>query len=186
MESYRTVAFWHANIIRICGPIPVVICGNKIENSGSRKVMESDIKFHKKHRLQYYEVSAIASYNFDKPFFKLAQILSNQADLYFLERSKLKPAEVIYEPKEGHADGDDGSIEVDDSSSLSGSMSVSDTKTNADSLCNSLSNNSKPVLASRPHGGRGGGGGGGDDDDDEDVGSVGQAGSIISEYTCND
>jgi hypothetical protein len=185
MESYRNVAFWHANIIRICGPIPVVLCGNKIENSGSRKVMQSDIKFHKEHRLQYYEVSAVASYNFDKPFFKLSQILSNQADLYFLEKSILKPPEIIYEPKEGHLDGD-GSIAGGDSSSLSMSMSaVSNTKTNADSSSTSFSN-SKPVLTSRPLGEGGGGRGDSGDDDADDQGSVGQAGSIISEYTDND
>jgi hypothetical protein len=137
--------------------------------------MQSDIQFHKEHRLQYFEVSAVASYNFDKPFVKLSQILSNQADLYFLESSKLKPAEVIYVPKEGHADS---SIFTSggDSSSLSRSMTVSDTKTDADSSSINLFSNSKPHS--------GGGGGGGDNNDDD--GSVGQAGSIISEYTDND
>ncbi|CAF4308237.1 unnamed protein product, partial [Rotaria sordida] len=29
--TYRNVPQWHKNIIRICGNIPIVLCGNKID-----------------------------------------------------------------------------------------------------------------------------------------------------------
>ena len=97
--SYQNLSYWYENIQRICGRIPVVVCGNKVELEAERKVKLQDISFHEQHQLQYFEISALACHNFVDPFLYLATKLSNQKDLYFLDKPVLKPREVEYNPK---------------------------------------------------------------------------------------
>ncbi|CAF4228740.1 unnamed protein product [Rotaria sordida] len=45
--TYRNVSQWHKNIIRICGNIPIVLCGNKIDVK-DRKLKAKSITYHRK------------------------------------------------------------------------------------------------------------------------------------------
>jgi GTP-binding nuclear protein Ran len=61
-------------VCRVCGNIPIVVCGNKVD-VGTKKVT-----FHMKKKLQYYEISAKSGYNLDKPFQYLADKLAGYVE----------------------------------------------------------------------------------------------------------
>lgn len=67
LQSYRDNILW-LNFIRetTCPKIPICLIGNKIEVK-KRVVLSKIIKFHLKHGLIYYEMSALSGYNLEKP-----------------------------------------------------------------------------------------------------------------------
>merc|ERR1712014_236972 len=80
-QSYKNVPNWHRDLVRVCEGIPVVLCGNKVDEK-DRKV-----------NLQYYDISAKTNYNYDKPFLYLARKVTNQSNLSFVEAPALFPSE---------------------------------------------------------------------------------------------
>jgi GTP-binding nuclear protein Ran len=90
--TYRSVPNWHRDLTRVCENIPIVLCGNKVDIK-DRKVRAKNITFHRKKNLQYYEISAKANYNFEKPFLWLARKLAGDNDLIFVEAPAMKPPE---------------------------------------------------------------------------------------------
>jgi GTP-binding nuclear protein Ran len=76
----------------VCENIPIVLCANKIEVK-DRKVKAKQITFHRKKNLQYYEISAKANYNFEKPFIWIARKLAGEPELKFVEAPALAPPE---------------------------------------------------------------------------------------------
>jgi GTPase SAR1 family protein len=60
---------------RVCGNIPIVLCGNKVDVK-NRQVKAKQVTFHRKKNLQYYEISAKSNFNFEKPFLYLARKLT--------------------------------------------------------------------------------------------------------------
>jgi len=91
--TYKNVANWHRDLVRVCESIPIVLCGNKVDIK-DRKVKIKQITFHRKKNLQYYDISAKSNYNFEKPFLWLARKLLNEPNLIFVESPALQPAEV--------------------------------------------------------------------------------------------
>jgi len=91
--TYKNVANWHRDLVRVCENIPIVLCGNKVDIK-DRKVKIKQITFHRKKNLQYYDISAKSNYNFEKPFLWLARKLLNEPNLIFVESPALQPAEV--------------------------------------------------------------------------------------------
>mmetsp|Transcript_1210 Transcript_1210/g.3541 ORF Transcript_1210/g.3541 Transcript_1210/m.3541 type:complete len:218 (-) Transcript_1210:82-735(-) len=81
--TYKHLLYWHRNIVRLCGHIPIVLVGNKVDLR-DREVMAKHIQFHRKHNLQYYDMSVLTSYNVEKPFLWLARRLVNQDNLQFV------------------------------------------------------------------------------------------------------
>ena len=77
---------------RVCENIPIVLCGNKVEIK-DRKVKAKQITFHRKKNLQYFEISAKANYNFERPFTWLARKLSGDNSLTLVEAPAIKPPE---------------------------------------------------------------------------------------------
>jgi GTP-binding nuclear protein Ran len=65
--SYRNVVFWYNEIKQICPDIPIVLCGSKVDIK-ERKVIPKDISFHRMNNIQYYDISSMSNYNFEKPF----------------------------------------------------------------------------------------------------------------------
>ena len=63
-STYDHVKDWYNMIKKECGDIPVVICGNKVDCT--RKVLPTDITFHKQHKLKYYDISTKTGFNCDK------------------------------------------------------------------------------------------------------------------------
>ncbi|XP_017094841.2 GTP-binding nuclear protein Ran-like [Drosophila bipectinata] len=91
--TYKNMTNWYRDLVRVCGRIPIVLCGNKVDIR-DRKVKPQDIKFHQKNNLQYYEISAKSNYNFEKPFLWLARELFGDPQLKLVEMPALLPPEV--------------------------------------------------------------------------------------------
>eukprot|EP00088_Acartia_fossae_P037201 TRINITY_DN38361_c0_g1_i1.p1 TRINITY_DN38361_c0_g1~~TRINITY_DN38361_c0_g1_i1.p1 ORF type:complete len:221 (+),score=22.21 TRINITY_DN38361_c0_g1_i1:77-739(+) len=73
--TYKNVPNWYRDIERVCERIPIVLCGNKVDQVQDRKVKARAITFHRKKNLQYYDISAKTNYNFELPFLWLARKL---------------------------------------------------------------------------------------------------------------
>jgi GTP-binding nuclear protein Ran len=95
--TYKNVPNWHRDLVRICENIPIVLCGNKVDVK-ERKVKPSQITFHRKKNLQYYDISAKSNYNFEKPFVWLARMLSGNPNLELVESPALAPPVVQVDP----------------------------------------------------------------------------------------
>ena len=68
--SYKNVKGWYDEVVEVCGDIPFVLCGNKVDVR-DRIVLPQNINFHRcRENLVYYDVSAKSNYNFEKPFLK--------------------------------------------------------------------------------------------------------------------
>jgi GTP-binding nuclear protein Ran len=91
--TYKSVPNWHRDLVRVCDEIPIVLVGNKVDIK-ARKVKASQITFHRRKNIQYFDVSAKSNFNFDKPFLWIARKLARAADLVFTEAIALAPAEV--------------------------------------------------------------------------------------------
>ncbi|EFA75660.1 hypothetical protein PPL_10923 [Heterostelium album PN500] len=76
--TYKNIPNWFSDLRRVCEDIPVVILGNKVDVK-DRKVKPSQITFHRKFGLGYYDISAKSNYNFEKPFtYLLSKLLGNK------------------------------------------------------------------------------------------------------------
>lgn len=93
--TYRNIPTWHKDLTRICSEqIPIVLVGNKID-CADRAVKPKDIIFHRRHGLQYYDVSAKSNFNYEKPFVYLLQSKTGQADLQLIKQLALVQAETV-------------------------------------------------------------------------------------------
>lgn len=91
--TYRSVPNWHRDLTRVCENIPIVLCGNKVDVK-DRKVKPAHVTFHRKKNLQYFELSAKANYNFERPFLWLAKKLVGDDSLRLVEAPAVRPPEV--------------------------------------------------------------------------------------------
>jgi GTP-binding nuclear protein Ran len=94
--SYKNVPSWHRDLTRVCDRIPVVLCGNKVDIK-DRKVTPRQVSYHRKRNLQYFEISAKANFNHEKPFLSLLRKLYNNNQVSFLEEVSVLPPEVVLE-----------------------------------------------------------------------------------------
>lgn len=83
--TYKNVPNWHRDVTRVCGPIPIVLLGNKVEIK-DRKVKRKQVTFHKKKNLGYYDISQKSNRNIEKPFLWLAKKL-----VHFVEAPTPQP-----------------------------------------------------------------------------------------------
>jgi GTP-binding nuclear protein Ran len=95
--TYKNVGKWYKDLTRICENIPMVLIGNKADIK-DRKVKASQITFHRRRGLQYYDVSAKSNYQFEKPFLWLMRRLSGDAGLELVQAPALQPAEAVMDP----------------------------------------------------------------------------------------
>ncbi|XP_059277784.1 GTP-binding nuclear protein Ran-3-like [Lycium ferocissimum] len=91
--TYENVRTWHRDLCRVCGDIPIVLCGNKVDVQ-NRQVEARQVTFHRESNLEYYEISAKSNYNFEKPFLYLARKLAGDANLQFVQSPALAPPKV--------------------------------------------------------------------------------------------
>lgn len=92
--TYQNVPNWHRDIMRVCENIPIVLCGNKVDLK-DRAVKSRHILFHRKKNLKYYDISAKSNYNYARPFLWLAQQLSGESKLEFVEAPALAPPNAV-------------------------------------------------------------------------------------------
>ena len=91
--TYKNVPKWHRDLIRVCENIPTVLVGNKVDVK-DRKVKAKQITYHRRHILQYFDVSAKSNYQFEKPFLWLCRRLSGDPGLGFVGMPALAPQEI--------------------------------------------------------------------------------------------
>ncbi|KAG0310731.1 GTP-binding nuclear protein gsp1/Ran [Dissophora globulifera] len=92
--TYKNVPNWHRDLVRACGDVPIVLCGNKVDIK-FRNFMPKNIDFHRKKSLEYCDISAKSNYNIEKPFLWLARKLFGNPDLVFTALPALAPAETM-------------------------------------------------------------------------------------------
>eukprot|EP01133_Synstelium_polycarpum_P012972 gene12972-15247_t len=93
--TYKHVPNWHSDVKRVCEDIPIVLIGNKVDVK-DRKVKPSQIHFHRKIGMSYFDVSAKSNYNFEKPFIYLLSKLLKNVEL--VQPPLLKIPEVYIDP----------------------------------------------------------------------------------------
>ncbi|PIN02348.1 GTPase Ran/TC4/GSP1 (nuclear protein transport pathway), small G protein superfamily [Handroanthus impetiginosus] len=82
--THKNVAAWHRYLCRVCGDIPIVLCGNKVDVK-NRRVKAKEVTFHRKKNLQYCEISAKSNCNLEMPFLYLARKLAGDPSLHFVD-----------------------------------------------------------------------------------------------------
>jgi GTP-binding nuclear protein Ran len=90
--TYKSVPYWYKDIKKVCGNIPIVLCGNKIDVR-ERKVKPKDITFHRKKNLSYFDISAKSNYNYEKPFLNIFSKIFNK-NTYFIDEPAILPPEI--------------------------------------------------------------------------------------------
>ncbi|KAI6208560.1 GTP-binding nuclear protein Ran [Aphelenchoides besseyi] len=79
--TYNNVPTWHGDLVRVCGNIPKVLVGNKVDEYLNREVSAlQGVNAHNL-ELQYYDISTKSSHNFEKPFLYLARQLLEDPNL---------------------------------------------------------------------------------------------------------
>jgi GTP-binding nuclear protein Ran len=64
--SYRSINSSYSDIRKYClNEIPVLLVGNKVDEV---RLRPKYLTFHRKHKLDYIEMSALTNYNIEKPF----------------------------------------------------------------------------------------------------------------------
>jgi GTP-binding nuclear protein Ran len=81
--TYQNVPKWVEDVRRVCPGIPVVLAGNKVD-SAQRALKATQITYHRRRNIQYYDLSVKSNFNFEKPFLRLARDLTGQPDLTFV------------------------------------------------------------------------------------------------------
>jgi len=89
--TYKNIPNWYRDLTRVCGNIPTVLCGNKVDVK-QRQVTPKMITFNRKKNLQYYDISVKSNYNYEKPFLYLLRRLSGDNAL------SLEKAPALYPP----------------------------------------------------------------------------------------
>lgn len=97
--TYKNVPKWYKDLTRVCEEAPIVLVGNKVDVK-ERKVKAKQITFHRRHNIQYYDVSAKSNYQFEKPFLWLARRLSGDPQLVLVEAPVLSTQEVEMTPEQ--------------------------------------------------------------------------------------
>ena len=64
IDSYNNLLSWYTKVRNVCGDIPIVICGNKIDN----EEIIDDISFHNDFNLHYCAISCKTNDNIEAPF----------------------------------------------------------------------------------------------------------------------
>ena len=92
--TYRNVPMWYRDLKRVCGDIPVMLCGNKVDIK-NRQVKPKQVDFHRKSGIVYNEISAKSNHNYEKPFLHFSRKLLKDDTLQFVEPPALLPPEVV-------------------------------------------------------------------------------------------
>ena len=80
----KEIPKWCKLISTICGNIPKVLVGNKVDDVRCRKVMPKAITFHRKVKMPYCEISAKTGYQCEKPLLYLLRMMANSDKIELL------------------------------------------------------------------------------------------------------
>jgi len=80
----KEIPKWCKLISTICGNIPKVLVGNKVDDVRCRKVVSKAITFHRKVKMPYCEISAKTGYQCEKPLLYLLRMMANSDKIELL------------------------------------------------------------------------------------------------------
>ncbi|EQC31609.1 GTP-binding nuclear protein Ran [Saprolegnia diclina VS20] len=89
--SYQNVPNWRLDVVRVCEDIPIVLCGNKVDDVQHRDVKPKQITFHRQKNLQYYDISVKANYQLEKPFCHLVRKIVGDDTVTFVNAIAIAP-----------------------------------------------------------------------------------------------
>ena len=102
--THKNVPRWCEGLVRMCGNIPMVLCGNKVDNKNLKVSRNSALKpsrylsYRPSCRypidLQYCSISAKSHKNYEKPFLWLARKLMDDANLEFVSAPAPQPTKL--------------------------------------------------------------------------------------------
>lgn len=78
--SYKSVPNWSKYIREVCGDIPIVLVGNKVDLE-TREVYPRQITIHQRLNIPYIETSTKSCYNYDEPFSSLLSTLTGNSNI---------------------------------------------------------------------------------------------------------
>lgn len=84
--TYKNVSTWYKDFRRVCPQAIVLLVGNK-NDCKDRVVQPRHITFHRKHNLQYYDVSTKTNHNLEKPLLSIARQHFKEPDVVLLKCS---------------------------------------------------------------------------------------------------
>jgi GTP-binding nuclear protein Ran len=77
-STYNHLEDRYRDLIRVCDRMPVVLVGTKADIA-NKDIRPSEINFHRKYEIKYYEVSSKSNFQFEKPFVSLMRdLMGNQ------------------------------------------------------------------------------------------------------------
>ena len=86
IESYKQLPKFHSGLMRVVGPVPMVVVANKEDvPMEERQVTPKRAVFHRKKTLPLIETSVQDNLNLEEPFLQLARQLTGFQDLEFIE-----------------------------------------------------------------------------------------------------
>ncbi|GJU07693.1 GTP-binding nuclear protein Ran-3 [Tanacetum coccineum] len=102
MVTLSNVPRMYRDLRRVCGDIPIILCGNKIDMDNKEVHARHLVRFLRQQNLEYIEISALCNYNFENPFLSFIksldagslQILSEDSDVCFDQLSDFLPSDV--------------------------------------------------------------------------------------------
>ena len=80
-NSFKSIPQWLKDIKRVCGDIPIIICGNKIDSNPT--IVNSNLidMFIQKRNLKYFEICSLDGYNCFDVIFEITKQLFNDTNL---------------------------------------------------------------------------------------------------------
>ncbi|KAD3068152.1 hypothetical protein E3N88_36032 [Mikania micrantha] len=93
ITSLVSLPTWTHSIVSRNARVPVVLCGNKVDAINDRRVQP--IMVLEETIWQYYEISALANFNFEKPFMYLIRKLMDNQDIHFAHPVNLLPPTIM-------------------------------------------------------------------------------------------
>jgi GTP-binding nuclear protein Ran len=92
-STYEHLDQWYQGLIEVCGKMPIVVVGNKVDLE-KQQILSEEITFAREHGLRYYYLSAKSNYHLEKPFLWLARELTHNPNLTFRQEVAIAPHEV--------------------------------------------------------------------------------------------
>ena len=83
-ESYNAVPKCYNDIVKVCGKIPMILVGNKVDLK-ARIVTPTMIDYHREFGLWYCDTSSKSNYHFDRPFVALSKMLLNDPTITLID-----------------------------------------------------------------------------------------------------
>jgi len=93
-DTYKQVPNWYKDLERVCGRVPMVLVGNKVDVK-DRQVPSKSVTFGRRKGIPYYDLSAKSNYNIEKPFLSLLRQIVGDPNLELVQEIAVTPAEVI-------------------------------------------------------------------------------------------